>query len=394
MACLYPIRDIIDILTPMQIRLKRLGIILVIVSVLLCALVVIVGLAWGRRADEILLLGVTLAVSVIPEGLVAVVTITMAIGVRRMAARDAIVRKLSSVETLGSVTVICSDKTGTLTEGKMTAEEVWTTNERSYRLTNESAKAKGDPSAGSVTLAVKVVAITPTVAGATPSSPTASSATVLPKDIDQLPLHLVASSMVCALCNNSNIALDDDGKTWKFVGDPTEIALLVAANKAGLSRDYWAAQHGTKKLGEFAFDSDRKLMSALYDMSAVTNSRLRVPVIGLAKGAPEALLARCTSYLAADATDFATGARPLSDAHMETIAAQSTRMASSGLRVLGLAMRILPSVDEAQRIIASADSSLSETELTFIGLIGMIDPPRVGVKESVATCKKAGRWWM
>ena len=350
-----------DVQTPMQIRLARLGIILVILSVALCALVVIIGLARQRNLMDIVTLGVTLAVSVIPEGLVAVVTVTMAIGVRRMAQRSAIIRKLAGVESLGSVTVICSDKTGTLTEGKMSATKLWTADDQSYTLTALSQ----DMVAGAVQ---------------------AKGTDVGPAD---MPLGLTMAMMSCSLCNNSAVT-QEEGK-WNAIGDPTELALLIAGIKSKLDKKFFESV-GYTKMGEYAFDSDRKLMSVLYHRAHNAQHQESKPdlpdranTVILAKGAPEGLLARCTQRIGTGQEVIA-----LDNEYMDLVSRQSSSMASLGLRVLGLACRFLSSKQEAEAIIEKKDSKESEKDLVFVGLIGLIDPPREGVKESVSLCKKAG----
>lgn len=369
-----------DAKTPVQIQLQRLGFYLVAVSVLLCGLIILIGLLREAEAMEMVKVGVALAVSVIPEGLVAVVTVTMAIGVRRMAVRQAIVRKLPSVETLGSVSVICSDKTGTLTEGKMRAVEFWGTS----GVYNASG---GGPSLvdGKFTIIRRQQA---------------DSSTAVPVDGPSASLDFRLAMACCSLCNNSNINRTAEGEL-EAIGDPTEVALLVAAKKAGLDRTQWQSSDGASRLGEFAFDSSRKLMSIVCTTAASQSSTegssktssgstfLGQPFI-LAKGAPEALLARCTDYLPAGASSLLDDRKPIDEEALTLISSRDQRMASSGLRVLGLAYRLLQNDDQAKSIVQSEDAAQSECQLTFIGLIGLIDPPREGVKESVAKCKSAG----
>ncbi|RKO84201.1 hypothetical protein BDK51DRAFT_46697, partial [Blyttiomyces helicus] len=308
--------------TPIQIKLASLGKWLVLLSVLLCALVIAIGLAYKRDTVTTIKIGISLAVSVIPEGLVAVVTgmaplpdcainITMALGVVRMSKRNAIVRKLPSVETLGSVNVICSDKTGTLTEGKMGTESLWTADNGTFAFTHSTSM---DPNVGVVRrlLAAPLaealreaesptddtISAPPSVGSPRSQSParlshsptrtsrsqarsshsptrspsptrsqsptraqspafalqTASEDDQLPKDPDRVPPHLLAASMVAALCSNAVIAKDEETGGWKPSGDPTEIAMVIAAQKAGFSREWFQDKVGLKKLGEYAFD--------------------------------------------------------------------------------------------------------------------------------------------
>ncbi|KAI8926362.1 hypothetical protein BC831DRAFT_456893 [Entophlyctis helioformis] len=377
-------------------KLSLLGKILVAVAIFLCGVIVAIGLAYRRPPVDMVKIGISLAVSVIPEGLVAVVTVTMALGVARMAAKNAIVRKLPSVETLGSVTVICSDKTGTLTEGKMGTQALWTADNTMFNFTHSTSL---DPEMGcanivssqELSLALNAETESPVIAGLTPKP--------VSKTISDMPNHLVASLMSAALCCNANIVRDDEKSAWKPIGDPTEIAMVVASRKANVSREYLENEVGMTKLGEYAFDSERKLMSVVYQPGPAKPGSMSLPTDSafvFAKGAPEQILVNCTSSLDTSASgakgydffnEFPT--RPLDDAYVEFVSKRSSQMASSGLRVLGLAMRKVSSQDAAA-IVRANKSTAAETDLVFVGLIGLIDPPKEGVKASVATCKRAG----
>ncbi|KAJ3335765.1 P-type ATPase, partial [Kappamyces sp. JEL0680] len=207
--------------TSIEVKLAKLGFWLVIVSLVLVVIIVIVGIAWKRDAKDMVLVGISLAVSVIPEGLVAVVTIAMALGVQRMAKLHAIVRKLPSVETVGSVTTICSDKTGTLTEGKMGAQQIWSADNLSYMITHSTSL---DPNEGEIQ---QISSTSLEQALETNSLSVTHKPKSLAKDLGAIPGPLVAILMVSSLCNNSGITKSEDG-SWKAVGDPTEVALLVA----------------------------------------------------------------------------------------------------------------------------------------------------------------------
>lgn len=207
--------------------------------------------------DEWIKVGISLAVAVIPEGLVAVVTVTLALGVQRMANKNAIVRQLPAVETIGSVTTICSDKTGTLTEGKMNAVKAW------------SAKT-GD-------------LVTISGSGIEPKGEFLTTENLIFKDLD----HLYEVIMISTLCNNSSIEFDKEKQEWKSIGDPTEVALEVLAEKAQLGKSVWLGEKGFKFLAEIPFDSDRKRMMTIY-------SDPKGNGYCLLKGAPEAILTICT----------------------------------------------------------------------------------------------------
>ncbi|KAJ3046137.1 P-type ATPase [Rhizophlyctis rosea] len=384
--------------TSIQIKLERLGKWLVALSILLCVLVVVIGLAWKRDAVEMVKVGISLAVSVIPEGLVAVVTVTMALGVVRMARHQAIVRKLPSVETLGSVNVICSDKTGTLTEGKMGTKELWTSDNSLFTFTNSTSL---DPKVGNAQQC-KPIPLDTVLADPKNLYKEADreQAEDLSKNLETMPTHLLAGGMVAGLCNNSGITFDEETQQWKMLGDPTEVAMVVMGQKMGYPKEWFHDTVGLKKIGEYPFDSERKLMSVLYEQSEeVKDSNKRFPngsAFVLVKGAPEGVLQKCVGYLppSENKTDFfnfmASGSTaPMMDEFAEVVTHQSSEMASSGLRVLGLALRkVTP--DKAREILAAKKESAAETELIFVGLIGLIDPPKAGVKESVAKCKGAG----
>ncbi len=240
--------------TPLQQKLAALGRLLVVLSIALCALIAAIGIAQGRAMGEVIMTAVSLAVAVIPEGLVAVVTITMAVGVQRMARRGAIVRHLPAVETLGSVTTICSDKTGTLTEGRMSATDLWVA-ERAISVTGTGYRPQGEFQIDGRPLAERGPA-------------------------------LELALLTAALCNNA-VLQEDPTAGWEAVGDTTEAALQVLAWKAGMGKPQLAATH--EFLTELPFDSQRRRMSVIY---AAPDERVLV----LTKGAPESILAVCADW--------------------------------------------------------------------------------------------------
>ena len=336
------ITSVQDSKTPIQKKLSRLGKVLILLAILLSILVVIAGLAYNNDTNETIRVGLSLAVSVIPEGLVAVVTVTMALAVKRMAKVNAVVRKLPSVETLGSVTIICTDKTGTLTEGKMSPQELWTSDES----TAEFRSPVSDPENGTVVYSTE--------------------------QNTEIKLAL----MICALCNNSVTRKDDDG-VWQFIGDSTDIALLVAAQHAKMGKAFW----NMNKIDELAFDSDRKLQTVVMEIEGQK--------IVLTKGAPEAVLSKCTKFISNNQNKESMLSVPnvgnvsvseMNEDFLKTVTERNSSMALKGLRVIGLSMKLGES-DEASPL---------ESELCFVGLIGLIDPPRASVKDSVEKCKTAG----
>ncbi|KAI7905785.1 uncharacterized protein BX663DRAFT_500904 [Cokeromyces recurvatus] len=381
--------------TPIQKKLGKLGIYLVALAIFLCALVVVIGVIWKRNAKEMVNIGLSLAVSVIPEGLVAVTTVTMAIGVRRMAANKCIVRTLPAVESLGGVTVICSDKTGTLTEGKMSTTELWTSDNSLYRFmgTNSMDVKQGEIIREHEELRRRMIHHRSTVPNKFSSPPLAYSstkpnledhsssindyATMKPKPIDRDHIesytqHLYYALMIASLCNNSDVRHNEETGEFETVGDPTEVALTVATQKARLDRKYWESQ-GFVKYFEHAFDSERKLMSCVFKQQ---NEEAIITMV--CKGAPEELLNKCSHFLMKDDT-----LSEMTEEFASLVYDENVRMASQGLRVLGLAYKKIIKTDDNE-------DHFSESELVFVGLVGLIDPPKVGVKEAIETCQQAG----
>jgi len=321
--------------TPLQKNLNSLGKYLIFGAFGIGILIFIIGFIQGRETVELLFTVVSLAVAVIPEGLIAVVTVTMAVGVQRMAKRNAIVRKLPSVETLGAVNVICSDKTGTLTEGKMTATDFWV---------------------GDKLYTVSGTGITPEGSIYCDDKPVTS-----PNEDETMAL------LAMALCNDAVLQKSENG-TWEAVGDPTEIALQVLAHKLQIKKDE------LEKKWEFIeglpFDSDRKRMSVIY--KSPTDE-----VIVFAKGAPEEIVSIC-SHARVDGKIIEIGQEK---EHYLNI---YTDMAKRGLRVLALASRTLPNTPN------DVEPSSIEQSMIFLGMVGVLDPARPEAKESVALCHQAG----
>jgi len=331
--------------TPLQRRLAALGRILIAVCLVVVAVIFVVELIRGGGFQrlvatggfaELLLRSVSLAVAAVPEGLPAVVTLVLALGLQRMVRRNALVRRLPSVETLGSVTVICSDKTGTLTRNEMTVRDVLTA-ARHYAVSGVGYEPRGEFRAAD---------------GAPPGD-----------DPDLRRLLEVA-----ARCTTATVAPAADGGGWRVVGDPTEGALLVAAIKAGVAADGTAPP----TLFEIPFDSDRKRMSVVVRGS--DGGRLLAT-----KGAPEAVLPRCV----AEQRDGQVV--PLTADRRREILQAAGGLADRALRVLAFAWRSLPP-DEP----LDGDADGIERDLVLVGLAGMIDPPREEAKAAVARCRSAG----
>jgi Ca2+-transporting ATPase len=318
--------------TPLEARLGKLGTTILIACLAISAFLFLLGILQGHQTWTVLLLtAVSLAVAAIPEGLPAITTITLALGMQRMAQKHAIVRKLPAVETLGSATVICSDKTGTLTQNAMTVRAIETA-ESAYRVTGEGYSPKGKLFLGD-------------------------------EEIDEPSDVLRTLGRAAALCNTAHFDKSEAG--IKVVGDPTEAALLTLAAKIGIDRD--ELRSSVEIPMEIPFDSDRKRMSI------VTRDPAGVSV-AYVKGSPDVLLPLCDRVLADE------GIIALTQPERERLLAANEAYAQQALRVLALAIRPDPG-DQKESL---------EESLVFVGLVAMIDPPRPEVKKAVAECRHAG----
>jgi Ca2+-transporting ATPase len=335
--------------TPLQRRLAELGKVLIVVCVGLVAVIFGLQLLRGGEPLEVLLVSVSLAVAAVPEGLPAVVTIALALGVQRMARRRALVRKLPSVETLGSVTVICTDKTGTLTHNQMTVREIVAAGRR-YVVSGSGYRPHGE---------FRLVADGSTAERSEADGQAGSALRNLEAHGD-----LMVALRIGLRCNHAEVRHpEQDGAEWTAVGDPTEAALVVAARKAGLGAD-----RTEPPLFEVPFDSQRK------SMTVVERDRDGRTML-YAKGAPEVLLERSTHELRDGEV------LPLDARRRQELAAAGTEMAARALRVLGLAFRRDPPRD---------GDGFADGDLVFAGLAGLIDPPRDEARAAVATCRAAG----
>lgn len=323
--------------TPLEKKLESFGRVLVWATLGIVIMLFGLGLLRGTPILELFMTSVSLAVAAVPEGLPAIVTVALALGVVRMSRRRALIRRLPAVETLGSTTVICTDKTGTLTVGEMTVRELYVAGTR-YQVTGDGYKPDGE-----VNFEGKKVELS-----------------------QNGPLREMATLLLG--CNNAHIVQENGA--WRVIGDPTEGALLVAGSKIGGDRD--ALEKTLPKQHENPFDSDRKLSSVIRRKS---DGLLRVFV----NGAPDVLLPRCTHILTR------TGIQAMSDQEQTTILAQNSTMAQQALRVLGSAYRDLDNLSSGD---LTADAV--ENNLVFVGLSGMYDPPRKEAREAVATCRAAG----
>jgi len=312
--------------TNLQIRLGQLAQQIGVAAILIAMAIVAIGLAVGRPLFDMFMTGLSLAVAMVPEGLPAVVTITLALGASAMARKKALARRLQAVETLGAASVICTDKTGTLTENQMTATRIWTA-DRTYLVTGEGYDPTGHIESEGVPLRAKD---------------------------DPVLADILRTALVC-----THATLNRTGDTWQMIGAPTEGALVTLAYKG------WAPPvSDAARLSETPFSSERKRMSVL--ANGPEGPQLYV------KGAPEVILERCSHM------QMQAGPKAIDAADVEDIRGAYEDMAEQGLRVLALALR------DAQ------EGETSERNLTFLGLVGLIDPPRSEVRGALALAKSSG----
>ena len=357
--------------TPLQQRMTQLGNVLVTGSLILVGIVIVGGMAAsfyksGGKFDwtvlqELVEVSLSMAVAVVPEGLPAVITVTLALGTQRMVRRNALIRKLPAVETLGSVTTICSDKTGTLTQNKMVVQQVATVRQ-TFGVTGEGYTPRGEFKMG--------------------------DQSIRPEQYPELQTLLIA----CVLCNDSILQQEapknqENGKgkaspnaanEWTILGDPTEGALLSLAGKSGLEKESLNRQ--LKRVEEFPFSSERKRMSVICEgrTQNVAQHAQESPFVMFTKGSPELILERCRTYQQGDRVET------LDITQRQQILEQNNRMAGAGLRVLGFAYKPLDSVPP------EASEETTERELIWLGLVGMLDAPRTEVRDAVARCREAG----
>ena len=329
------LQNTVAVVTPLQRRLEQLGKILIVVALFLTALVVIIGVYQGNKLYHMFLAGVSLAVAAIPEGLPAIVTVALSLGVQRMIKKKAIVRRLQAVETLGCASFICSDKTGTMTENKMTVTNIWSGG-TNYSVTGSGYETDGQFFQGdkNVNLALN----------------------------KQLFQTLVFGSV----CNDAQIIKKK--KDMYLDGDPTEGAIIVAGHKAGINQTY--IESNFTRVHELPFDSTRKMMSVVVRDKAGN-------FFVVTKGAPDVLLSRCSTILWHERQEQLNALRV--NAVENTIA----NFANQALRTIAIAYKPIDPKDARRE-------EMLESELTFIGLQGMIDPPRKEVAKAVQECKEAG----
>jgi Ca2+-transporting ATPase len=323
--------------TPLQVNLDKLGRTLARAALAVVAVIVALGLLRGQPFVEMLVFGIALAVAVVPEALPAVVTISLALGVQRLVRRRALMRRLAAVETLGSTSVICTDKTGTLTRDEMTVRRLYVAGQF-VDVTGSGYAPDGQFHTGGVALEV----------GPRPRDPLAEGV----RDLLE----------AAALASDAHLVRDAARDSWEIKGDPTEGALVVAAAKAGLHKP--ALDAARPRVHEIPFTSESKRMTTLHGGPG--------GVVAFAKGAPEVLLAACTTE------QTPRGAVALDAPARARVLAAAQRMAGDALRVLAVAK------------LRDASPGTCEHGLTLLGLVGMFDPPRAEARAAIATCERAG----
>ncbi len=344
--------------TPLQQQLTSFGHLLIAAALGIVALLFGVGVWRGTPMTELLLSSISLAVAAVPEGLPAVVTVALSLGVKRMARQRALVRTLAAVETLGSTNIICTDKTGTLTVGEMTVRALY------VDATHYDVSGVGYAPNGAVTRVLRPGTTSHRATAPAPSpvtTDTLDGAAATDAGVDTLTLNLLG-------CNSAHL-VETDG-VWSTVGDPTEGAMLVAGAKAGGDRARLDVEMPVVHL--VPFDSDRKLSTTI---RRTADGQFRA----LTNGAPGLLLDRCSSVFAA------TGNRPLTPHDHKHLQTTVSTMASQALRVLGSAYR-----DLGTTLPADLSAEALERDLVFVGFSGMYDPPRPEGKAAIATCQSAG----
>lgn len=333
------LQNVEDETTPLQKKLDQLGKYLGLGCLVICGLVFSIGIFQGRKLLDMFMISISLAVAAIPEGLPAIVTIVLALGMNKMVKKHAIVKKLSAVETLGSTTVICSDKTGTLTQNEMTVVKTYTRNNL-IDITGKGYEPKGDF--------------------------IQDNENIDPLENDELKMLL----SIATLCNDATLDFSKEEEKYNIIGDPTEGALITLAEKSGLKKSLLNQKY--IRTNEIPFDSDRKMMTTFHE------NFIDGKVVSFTKGAPDIILDKCNSI-------YLNGIqKPLTDEIKRDISNNNSSFSKGALRVLAFGFNTYDSIPN------NFKPEDIEKNMTFVGLVGMIDPPRSEAIESIKTCKKAG----
>jgi Ca2+-transporting ATPase len=322
--------------TPLERRMASVGKWIGILSIGVCLLVALIGIIEGRNILTMIMWGISLAVAAVPEALPAIVTGALAVGMYRMAKVNTIVRRLPAVETLGCTSVICSDKTGTMTKGEMTVQRAYI-NDQAIKISGVGYEPEGD-------------------------------FLIEDKKIDQKDEDLQTLLKIASLCNDAKLEKETETERWIIKGDPTEGALIAAAAKAGLWKE--ELETDAPRIGEIPFSSERKCMTTVHLVSGKKK-------IVFMKGAPEIVLDKCTKL-------YANGKiRKIAEQDRTELLGVTEAMATEALRNLGFAFKELP------ESVTTFDEKI-EKDMIFVGIMGMIDPPREEVKDAIYLCKNAG----
>lgn len=328
-----------DDTTPLQKKLDQLGKYLGVGCLVICGLVFLIGILQGREILDMFMIAISLAVAAIPEGLPAIVTIVLALGMSKMVKRNAIVKKLLAVETLGCTTTICSDKTGTLTQNEMTVIRTYTGNNVG-EVTGKGYAPNGD-------FYITNEKINPT---------------------ENINLNLLLS--IAALCNDATLEYEKEDDIYKIVGDPTEGALITLAEKANLLKSELNEKY--PRIEEIPFDADRKMMTTFH------KNFIDGKIVSFTKGAPDIVLKRCNSiYLNGNV-------QPLTDNIRKDILNTNSNFSKDALRVLAFSYKTYDKIPN------DISSDNIENDVIFVGLVGMIDPPRNEAMDAIDKCKTAG----
>ncbi|RYL93433.1 cation-transporting P-type ATPase [Sporolactobacillus sp. THM7-4] len=327
--------------SPLQKQLTKVAKVIAYLSLVMGIFFFLLGLMMGRSLVDTFMFAIGIITANVPEGLLPTVTLALAIGVQRMAKRHALVKKLSSVETLGGATVICTDKTGTLTENEMTVKEIWTP-ARDYMVNGVGYEPKGEIMAGGEKV-----------------------------DEQHLPEELATLLKIGLVCNNSRLVEPSrENQNWNIIGDPTEGSLVVLAGKAGLTRDKTLEEYPL--VSQIPFDSRRKRMSTVHD--AGEND-----VYVFTKGAPKEIVSVCSHILKENGK-----VEQINEEDIQSIFSQNDKFARDGLRVLAMAFKKMKKSGETYTV------EQVEDHLVFVGLTAMMDPPRPEVEQAVGQAQKAG----
>ncbi|KAK6338757.1 Na+ ATPase [Orbilia brochopaga] len=349
--------------TPLQRKLAKLAYLLLGCAVILA--IIVFGANKFHVPHEVVIYAISLAIAIIPESLPAVLTITFSVGMSRMVKRKVIVRKLDSLESLGGVTNISSDKTGTITQGKMITRKFWLPSLGVYSVENTADAS--DPTSGTIRHESEPPKLGEKIDG--------ESAKRYNLDLISSQISVELLVRICALCNVATVRYDEETKEWQATGDPTEIALQVFAHRFDSGKKQLLGR-GWAQEAEFPFDSEIKRMSVVF--REVETEAIHV----FTKGAVERILDLCTSY-GVDGTELERG---MTEDYKKVIMDQVEELAGQGLRVLALARRSIPSRENWKEV----QRDEVERDLTFVGLAGLYDPPRLESRDAIRLCKQAG----